>query len=112
MPKYSYKCNKCDKIIKKILDYKKSDIIFQCDCGGEMHRDLTLASVPTILDTVDKWRNVRQRKDLEKRLRKRAKEHFLRTKLNDAIEEFGTEGSKKVGYIKKSGKKITKDDIK
>jgi hypothetical protein len=67
---------------------------------------------PTDLETVDKRRNVKHRKDQDGRIRKRAKDYFIENEMPDLIEKHGKEHAKRVGWIKKDGKVLTKEDLK
>jgi len=77
-----------------------------------MNKQLPKVMEPSVMDTVDKYRNVKHRKDQDKRLRKRAKDYFVENEMPELIAKHGVKESKKMGWIKKNGKRVKKDDMK
>ena len=41
MPKYIFKCDKCDCVSEGIVSFKESEEGFPCKCGGHMDRVFT-----------------------------------------------------------------------
>lgn len=116
MPKYTYKCASCDKIILEYREAKFRDLEKICGdyiagkyCEGTMARQLPNLMEPTILEKIDTHRNIKHRKDQDKRVRERAKKHFREVEMSELIETVGEEKAKKFGWITKDGKKNKQD---
>ena len=109
MPLYIYKCDKCN-VTKKLLQVAPV-LNTRCDCSGCMMLQLPTIMDPTVFETVDKRRNIKHRKDQDKRIKERAKNYFIENELGDLIAKIGLDKATKLGYIKK-GKKIKLDDTK
>ena len=117
MPKYEYKCNQCGIIRVEFRDAKDRDYIKVCgeqrqqdnstfaNCTGQMERQLSIPSEPIIFETADSFRNVKHRKDQDKRVRERAKKFFKENEMDELIEKFGEKQSRRYGWIDKDGKK-------
>lgn len=111
MPKYKYICNQCSDVVKEIRDSKDRKKEKNCKCGGFLQFQLPTIQEPSIMETVDKSRNIKHRKDQDKRIKKRAHDFFVENELDDLIAKHGEEQAKKFGWIKKDGKKKKKGDL-
>lgn len=113
MPRYRYQCNECDFVLYEFRDAKDRDYVKICGevsgtpvpCRGQLVRQLSVISEPTVLDTVDRHRNVKHRKDQDKRVRQRAKDFFVKHEMDELIAQMGEEESKRLGWVKPDGKK-------
>ena len=112
MPRYSYQCNKCDKVVSELREAIDRDVTMVCGdatqsgiCHGSLNRQLPRIMEPTILDTVDTYRNVKWRKDQDARIKKRAKDHFIKREMDEVIAKAGEKEAKRMGWVTKDGKK-------
>ncbi len=112
MAKYTFKCPKCNILITKILSYKKSKNPIYCKCGEQLILQLPKIAPPSVMETADKYRNVKHRQKQAQRLKKRAKDYFVENEMPELIAKHGIKESKKMGWIKKNGKILRKDDLK
>ena len=113
MPKYTYKCNKCGEPKTELRKASQRKAALPCECGGDLEFQLpTTVQEPTVMETVDRRRNVKHRKDQDKRIRKRAHDFFVKNEMDDLIAKHGEEQSKKFGWLDKDGKKINKGGLK
>ena len=112
MPRYKYTCDKCLKLLHKTLPYANSHDPIPCECGGNYKKDLATVQSPIIMVKVDKIQNVQQKHKLNKRIKERSKKFFMENRLDGFIEKIGISTAKKLGLIKKNGKKLSQDDIK
>lgn len=115
MAKYTYRCDKCDRVVMEMRPVKERDYEELCGepsstdssgiCTGTLRRQIaTTIAEPSIMETVDPYRNVKHRKDQDRRIRERSKAHFKKTEMEELIEKYGVENAKKFGWIK-DGKK-------
>ena len=122
MPRYQFRCDKCGKTLFKYRTCEERDRSEICGdelpvenvgpsiftvkiCDGQLKRQLPVISEPTVLDTVDTHRNVKQRKDQDKRIKKRAKDFFVKHEMDETIAQVGEEQARKMGWVKPDGKK-------
>ena len=117
MPKYLYKCDRCDHLEEEIRSGGERDWTKICNnlirknettlvvCGGSMIRQFARTMEPSIMETADTYRNVKHRKDQDRRVRERAKKFFLKNEVNELIEKVGEKDAKKFGWLGKDGKK-------
>ena len=77
-------------------------LVLQEKLGPEI---LTAPLEPIILETADKYRNVKHRKNQDKRIRDRAKKFFQENELEEMIEKVGEKKARQLGWITKDGKK-------
>lgn len=111
MPLYKYKCS-CGKETTVIRDFNKRLEPLKCDCGSNMSFCLPSSTFTSAKKTIDKHRNVRVNENVEEQVRKRAKKYFVENEVAALIEEHGLETAQKMGWVKKDGKKVSKDDVK
>lgn len=114
MPKYEYRCTKCDRVDTQYRDTQDRNRLDPCGeqvpialkiCTGSMKRQLTAPLEPIVLETADKYRNVKHRKNQDKRIRDRAKKFFVDNELDEMIEKVGEKKAKQLGWITKDGRK-------
>lgn len=117
MPRYSYshKIGKVEHVTELVRQAKDRDLPVTCpECQNpiEMKRTLATVSPPTVLERVDRHRNVKQRQNNAERIRKRAKKYFVEHELPQLVSEHGAEHGKRVGWIKANGQIVKPDDLK
>ena len=116
MPLYSFRCEKCDRAVSELRNVIDRDTTRVCGdatqngiCRGSLNRQLPRIMEPTILDTVDTHRNVKWRKDQDARIKKRAKDHFVKREMDEMIAKAGEKEAKRMGWVTKDGKKNKSD---
>ena len=111
MPKYAYGCTVCGRIEVELRPIGERDRIDPCTdnkCEGILQRGFSKVAEPTVMETADQRRNVQWRKNQTERLKKRAKDFFLKNEMGDAIAKAGKQEAERLGWIdKKTGKKNT-----
>lgn len=55
MPLFDFKCNKCEKVIEKIVSHSQKDLPIDCDCDkrGKLYREKTVGK--TNISFKGKW---------------------------------------------------------
>ena len=121
MPKYSFQCDKCGRILTEIRPTSERNEVKTCFdqirieedsfrlCSGLLKKTLSRVSEPSIMETVDRDRNVQWRKDQDRRIKKRAKDFFRKNEMEDAIAKVGAEEARRYGWVDKYGKKNKAD---
>jgi DNA-directed RNA polymerase subunit RPC12/RpoP len=84
MPKYIYKCNKCNKEIERITPSTWQSI--NCKCGGAMVKQLPILKKTVTRETVDKDRNVSWIDNQEKIMNDRSREHFWKHEVKKLVQ--------------------------
>lgn len=112
MPKYPFYCKECDVELHITTTVRKRDEQACPDCDGALERLFAKTMEPTIMETVDKHRNVKWRDNQDARIRKRAKDFFIENEMPDLIAKHGKEHARRAGWIKKDGKVLKKEDLK
>ena len=56
------------------------------------------------METADKHRNVKWRKNQKERLDKRAKDFFRKNEMHEQVAKVGEKEAKRLGWVKKDGK--------
>ncbi len=112
MPNYSYECETkhVTHLSRKAVD---RDVEVACkECQKPTKRLLAKTAEPSVMETMDQYRNVKQRQNTDARIRKRAKDHFLENEMPELIAKHGVKQARKMGWIKPDGKVVTKEDMK
>lgn len=112
MPKYTFTCPGCGAKLQINLAPTQRNEPQTCSCGAILQRQLSKTAEPTIMEKEDRHRNVSLRKDHDKRVRARAKGYFLNAEIDALIAKYGIDHAKKMGWVKKNGKKTNKSDLK
>lgn len=117
MPKYSFQCDKCGRVLKEIRPPEDRDREDLCSeevrvsedtfevCAGTLRKQLPRVAEPSVMETVDRNRNVKWRKDQDRRIKKRARDYFRKNEMEDMIAKVGEKEAKRLGWIDKDGKK-------
>jgi putative FmdB family regulatory protein len=104
MPIYSYKCDKCNKIIKKLQ--KTPSETLPCPCGaGRASFQIPSTASSTTLETKDKYRGKSLPKNQDKLLKKRMKEHHNAYEIEEKIDRHGLKEAQKEGWDKEIKRK-------
>ena len=64
MPKYRYKCPKCNTEIQKLASIK--DRTMPCECGNTMNRQMPKLKSPKVTEVVDKYSNKKHIEDQDR----------------------------------------------
>lgn len=112
MAKYRYQCKQCKKTTELLRSFKDHEKPVECDCGSTMELLMPNVMEPTILETMDKKRKIKHRKNQAERIKKRSKDFFVEHEMPALIAEHGIEYAKKMGWVDKKGKPKKKSDLK
>jgi len=118
MPIFSFRCEKCDKPIKRLFTYLPDSV--HCDCGGVCLR--ILGEIPDVLtkDKIDSFKNKSVPSNQKDILKKRSKKHFVENCLDEAVdilkEKYGEREAIRHATIngwldKNTGKKVKFDEF-
>lgn len=104
MPRYSYKCEKCEKTKTVFFKTRKKEVAPECSEHGKMKKtpgNISSAIVTKKVDNVNKH----VKRDVKEDLKKRSHDHFVKNIMPELIEKEGTDMAEKYGWIKKDGKR-------
>lgn len=75
MPKYTFKCSKCDKSKQTITSVSVKEI--DCDCGAKMSRKLpTLKSLTEVNEVIDNLTGTKWKPDQKQKYKERQAEYY------------------------------------
>ena len=101
---YSYKCTKCDSIIRKLEETPSSAV--KCTaCGASASFQFPSSASATTYETRDKYRGKKLPKNNAKLLKRRMKEHHDNYEIEEKIDKEGLEEAQKQGWTKKIKRK-------
>lgn len=104
MPVYTVHCGECDTSYRDLIKPNTSSV---CpNCGATNHDHQTPSGGHTqVMETADKSRNIKIRKNNERKLRDRMNKHHDEHELVDKIDKHGINDAEKFGWLKKSKRK-------
>lgn len=105
MPIFSYYCEACQKIYKRLK--VKSEEQDACDCGNPANMVLPSSVNSTTYELKDAHRGVQVKKNLDQQLKTRMNAHHDSTsEVLQKIDEHGMGDAIRNGWLKKVKKKI------
>lgn len=113
VPKYNYKCKKCQKesvVFTVKIDQRKKVKCEECD----IYMQKTIGKPKkTIVKTRSKITGKAIKENLTEELKQRSHQHFMEHEMEELIAKYGTETAENLGWIdKKTGKRKTLLDEK
>ncbi len=99
MPLYRYKCPNCGTDFEKITpDWRDAE----CPgCGASVPPQIPKTASAIVYDTKDRYRGKKQKKNLDKQMKKRLREHHARYDAVKEIDEFGMNDAIRNDTLKK-----------
>jgi predicted nucleic acid-binding Zn-ribbon protein len=93
-----FKCEKCGHEWSRLLKDQTSE----CPrCGTSNQALLPVEVNSTIYETRDRYRGTQLRKNQERMMRKRMRDHHDRYELAEKIDKYGLDDAKRYGWLKK-----------
>jgi hypothetical protein len=80
MPKYSFKCDACERVVKR---YVKSTVLeAECECGAVMRRLLpNLNGASEVTETVNPTTGMRWKQDQQEMIKERRDDYFWKVEV-------------------------------
>lgn len=98
MPLHKFYCQKCGKTFEKLV--KKPE--FECPEGhGKLEASLPESFSSMTMETKDKHRGVQLRKNQDRMMTKRMREHHNKYELEEKIDKYGMDEAVKQGWLRK-----------
>ena len=105
MPFYTFRCDKCISLKKRLLNLDKAKYHSEpCDACSDGVLRYTMPKPNSVAkETLDEYRGKSVEMDLTKKLEDRSREHFKKSDLPRLIEEHGTEFGIRNGWLNEDG---------
>lgn len=97
MPKYVFKCDKCDKTKHLYTSIATKNV--GCDCGGSMNRQIPVISGQQVYETVDSYVGTKWTDGQEADLKKRRDNHYWEVEVPKMIETYSLETCLENGWL-------------
>jgi len=95
MPLYTYTCKDClkeQKLFKSVSGRMQTS---KCECGGEAEYTLPSNTTAEITEIKDPWRGKKVRKDVDKQLLARMRDHHDKYEIQEKVDRHGLETAEK-----------------
>lgn len=99
MPKYTYKCPKCNSELQKFASI--SDKTIPCECGNDMQRQMPKIKGPKVTETVDKYTNKKHIDDQESIRKERKLDYYWKHEVPKMVESgvYGLDTMLEKGWV-------------
>ena len=99
MALYRFACPNCGTEFERILpDWRE----VECPgCGASVPPQLPKTASAIVYDTKDPYRGKKQKKNLDKQMKRRLKEHHARYDAVKEIDQYGLQDAERNGVLKK-----------
>ena len=84
MPKYTFKCDKCNKSIQKYTSVQT--VAYDCECGDTMNRQMPKLSAVKSTEKIDKFMGVTHMEDHDNILKERKSDHYWGTIVPEMVD--------------------------
>ena len=92
MPTYTYKCSICGEGFTMVRRFDERKTANCPTCGGDAVKTLCANDVPLDVNVMgDKFRNIQTKRDLNKIMEERSKQHYHEHEAAEVREKFGAE---------------------
>lgn len=102
MPVFRFLCDSCGTEFMKLLPGKVS--VFPCACGKDAGAKLPKTNSTVVYDTRDRYHGKKVKRNIEKQLKDRSREHHDRYEVAEKIDRFGMDDAVRLGWLKKGNK--------
>lgn len=89
MPKYIFKCEKCEQLLEKFVPKLVKDI--PCSCGSNAYRQLPNIAQQQVNETVDTYTGVKRDQNHVENIKERRDEHYWTVEVPRLIQTMSTE---------------------
>lgn len=98
MPKYRFKCKKCNSLVERYTSVSVETI--PCErCQVEMSRLLPNIGSKKVTEVVDPYLNVRQEEDHKKQIEDRRTEYFWEVEVPRLVQTYSTQTCLEEGWL-------------
>lgn len=104
MPAFILKCRSCDRSFKKLANTREDakKVEHNCECGGGRYELQLSSNVSTMVyETRSRYHGKSVRKNIEKTMKHRSKDHARKYELEERIDKHGLDEAVKDGLTKK-----------